>query len=556
PAFGKRSLTKGVYGLGRFGACAALPPGFHLGFADPPLTRHSPESDVLGPVQLRLAAGFALCCLAWPQIAQAQTQTQDQQPPPSLGGLRSATGIFDPLVVLNPNTNTADPAASAGVIAAPPDSELPLTTGTPRLRGTTAAAAVESADLIGPIGAPENAQAAAAATVVSNAAGPTFAPTPPDDPYAPEPLRLGMFNVNGEGTLTYGKSTNVSNSAGGTEGQFSSVQFEGGAVSDWSRHQLRFASAVDMDLNRGTGRNRPTDIDLEAFLRLDLGEASAVTLGAGYGLSTEDASSPNALITGSDNPFLSEYSLDIAYERNAGLIGLQLRGGLTAARYGDIQIAGQPNVSQTSRDRNGATLGARLGYNGGGRITPFVDVEYELGRRVTALDAAGFNRNFNGMRATVGADVDLTGKLSGSLQAGYSRRDYADVRLPNIGGLIVEGNLDWQATDRLRVGLNLNSEIAGQSTPGVSGSIARGAGASVDWQATDALAFGLNAGVTRTNYSNAEQDTEYTVSASADYWLTPHAGVTAQVGRTQLQTNRVGAAYSATSVEFGLKVRH
>ncbi|MEN0087402.1 MAG: outer membrane beta-barrel protein [Pseudomonadota bacterium] len=478
--------------------------------------------------------------------------------------LRGSSALVSPVVVnnsassqsvLETTSTTANRSTNVqtdGVV----DGDV-LTTGTPRFRGAgVPVAPADSANPIGSVGPPDTALAATAAGATAAPAGPTFAPEPVADPYAPQPVRIGNFNVNGEASATYGRSNNLSNSVGGAPGTFGSFGFVGGAISDWSRHQLRLASSADLDLNRGIDRNRPTDIDLEAELRLDLGNSSSVTTRATYGLSTESASSPDALITGGDNPFLTEYGLGLTYARNAGRLGLQLRGGLTAARYGDIRVSGQPAVSQNQRDRNGAQIGARLGYNGGGRVTPFVDVEYEIGRRVTPLDGNGFDRKFTGMRAAVGADVELSGKLNGSLQIGYGRRNYSDIRLPSIGGIVVNGNLDWQANDRLRVGLNLNTDFAGQSTSGVSGSIARGAGASIDWQATDALALGVNAGVTRTDYSNDERDTQYSVSATADYWLTPHAGVTASVSQTRLDTNRVGAAYNATAIELGVKLRH
>ncbi|MEO0635014.1 MAG: outer membrane beta-barrel protein [Pseudomonadota bacterium] len=506
-----------------------------------------------------LCAASALA-LAIP-AAVAQTLDNNSLAPPLLDDLRTSRATNDPLVVNNSTLRSQ----TGNTTAQAPNSQTqqqvlgadPQTTGTVGLRGELRPEApVNSANPIGALGPPDSSLPSGPAAQLANAEGPTFEPEPIEDPYAPQPLRLGTFNVNGEATLTYGRSSNLSNSAGGTPGRFSNFSFTGGAVSDWSRHQLRFTSAADIDLNRPTLRNRPTDIDLDAALRLDLTEGSSVTLTAGYGLFTEDASSPDALIIGNDNPFLAEYDLGIQYDRNVGLIGLQLRGGLTAARYGDIKIAGQPAVAQTQRDRNGATLGARLSYDGGGRITPFVDVEYELGRRVTRLDANGFDRRFNGLRASMGANVELSGKLSGSLQMGYGRRDYADVRLQDVGGFTVDGSLDWRANDRVTVGLNLNTDFAGLATAGVSGSIARGAGMSVDWQATDALAFGVDANLSQTRYSNADRDTRYSLSASADYWLTPHAGLTGEVSRTRQVSNRIGAAYTATSVEVGLKVRH
>lgn len=552
----------GVYDLPRFAA-----PAGRITRAEEPLFLNDRQIGAMNTRQrwlIRMASAanvgglVAFALLAAPTHAFGQTASNTGANSLLSGDLRTSSRLTDPVLVnTTPSVAANSPRAidgtatgSINVITA--DGE---TTALPR-QVAVPASPVDNANPIGSVEPPDVSLPAAAVGSVAAPAGPSFAPEPVADPYAPQPLRVGTFNVNGEATLTYGQSSNLSNSAGGTEGRFGSFGFQGGAVSDWSRHQLRLSSSAEVDLNRGTGRNRDTDLDLGADLRLDVGTASTVTLSAAYGLFTEDASSPDAAITGSDNPFLSEYALGIAYDRNAGRLGLQLRGGLTADRYGDIKIAGQPAVSQAQRERNGATLGARLSYDGGGRITPFVDAEYELGRRVTALDANGFDRRFNGMRATIGAQVEVTGKLAGSLELGYGRRDYADVRLPNVGGLIVDGNLDWQANEQLRVGLNLNTDFGGQSRAGVSGTVARGAGASIDWQATDALALGLNAGISRTDYSNAERDTQYSVSATADYWFTPHAGLTGQVSRTRLDSNRVGAAYSATEVELGLKVRH
>jgi hypothetical protein len=394
-----------------------------------------------------------------------------------------------------------------------------------------------------------------AAGSIANAAGPD-GPLETGDLYQPTPLRLGMFDVSGDLTLTYGASTNPNGVGGGTSGRFSSAVFTGSAVTDWSRHQLRLGSRANADLTRaGQGRN-DIDLDLDAALRLDLADETSVTLGATYGVSTEEASSPDAFITGTDNPLFSEYGLSATLDRNAGLVGLQLRGELSAERYAPIEIAGLPAVSQQSRDRNGLALGGRLIWNGGAVVRPYVDLEYEIGSRVTALDANGFDRAFKGMRGAVGADFNFSDKLNGTFEVGYGKRDYADANLSDLSGILVSGALNWSPTERLTTNLTASSGFEGQSRAGVSGSVNYQLTSSVNWQAMDNLDLGLTAGVRRTNYSNAEHDTEYSIGANASYWFNPYVGLTGQVARTELKTNRIGAAYSANSVELGLRLRH
>ncbi len=62
------------------------------------------------------------------------------------------------------------------------------------------------------------------------------------------------------------------------------------------------------------------------------------------------------------------------------------------------------------------------------------------------FDSNGLQRDSNGTSVKVGGDFNVFGSLTGELAVGYLERSYKDPSLPNIGGVIPDGSLIWQAT--------------------------------------------------------------------------------------------------------------
>ena len=441
-------------------------------------------------------------------------------------------------LVLIPGVQNTEASADPVVIGNPANS---LVTGS--LRGTQTTAGPNGSSPAGRISTTPAGNAVAPLGPRSNRIG-NGAGNNADsgNSYDPEPLRVGRFNVSGELAVTGGASTNLTSAAGGTDGRFSRAQFSGSAKSDWTRHQLRLSSSADVDLFNSGSVNRDVSINLQAETRLDLTQGNTLTLNSGVVFATEDANSPDAAVTGTDNPIVSTYTLGATYDRDVGIVGLQLRGGLEATRYAPVEIAGQPAQSQDTRNQNVGSLGARLSYDKGGKWQPYIDASLARGDRTVRLDANGFDRRYLLGSLLAGAVFEVWDGLRCNVEACYTMRVFADTRLDDLSGLTANANLQYNPTDDLSISASLGTSFSGSSQNGASGSIAYDAGANLVWSLRDNLELTASSNFVFTDYSNDERDAQLDLSLGANYWITPHAGVTAEVSRTNLTTNRVGAA--------------
>ncbi len=84
-------------------------------------------------------------------------------------------------------------------------------------------------------------------------------------------------------------------------------------------------------------------------------------------------------------------------------------------------------------------------------------------------DASGFNRDSRGITATVGSDFRLSGLLTGAASVGYTWREYVDPQLENIGGLVADASLRWEATGLTTVELGARTAVGETTYANASG---------------------------------------------------------------------------------------
>ena len=122
----------------------------------------------------------------------------------------------------------------------------------------------------------------------------------------------------------------------------------------------------------------------------------------------------------------------------------------------------------------------RGGYELTPGVTPFVEAAVDTRRHDLTTDASGYQRNSKGVTGQVGSTFELSRLLTGEVAVGYTRRNYEDARLAQLGGLIGNASLVWTANALTTVKFTAASTIAESTVAGVSGVFSRDVGLQVD----------------------------------------------------------------------------
>lgn len=447
---------------------------------------------------------------------------------------------------------STEQATGAPIVINADGTSLPVRSGSPANSAQTLTPTPTNSDLVA---LPET-QIGNRANEVGVSANPVQdSPILPNDTgYDPEPLRAGIFDVSGQLDLVHGYSSNAEQEQNGESGQFTQARLSTQAVSDWSSHELRLSLDAQLDFYRSKGAKQQ-ELSTQSQLSLDLKQNSQLNLSAGYSVQREDINSLGANFSVDNAPLIHQWRNDISYNRDAGRLALELGAGLTTTRYSDIDTnAG--TISQTERGRNEAELSATARLDSDASISPFVRLGYEYGGRQTKLDTNGINRKFQGFRGSVGAVLDNSEKLTGSLSAGYAQRKFKDSQLDELSGFIADANVSWSPWRNLALSANAQIDFSAQEAATISGATRSQLGVSADWSVLENWDLGLGLNFERLAYSNDDKDTQTSFEVSSSYWLNTYMGVSGAARYIKQDSTRANASYDETQIELGVSLRH
>lgn len=298
-------------------------------------------------------------------------------------------------------------------------------------------------------------------------------------------------SVNSETTRFNGSSTTRT---------FGQTDLKGTLTSDWSRHQLTVTGEGILQKNlSGTGQTEPF-ASLNADLRLDLSDDTVGHLTAGYSLSRESATDPNAVLGASDQSAVQALTAGASIERQAGVLRGLASADITRTTYSDVTLTDGSNLSMSDRDRNTGTLRLRAGYEISPALVPFLEVSaartiYDLG-----ADSGGYARDMKSLGGKGGVQLDFGEKLKGELGLGYRRATFADARLAAIDAVVLDAAATWSPRRGTDITLGLLTSIEPSVVPGQSGYINRAMTVTLNQQVLDNLVAKLLGGVTWRNY--------------------------------------------------------
>lgn len=344
-------------------------------------------------------------------------------------------------------------------------------------------------------------------------------------------IRVGSFVLRPTLNNTVGSET--TKSAGTTTSRsYLQTELKGTLTSDWSRHQLSVTGDGIFQRNlSGEGQTKPS-ASLNTDLRLDISRDTIANLTAGYTLTRESATDPNALLDAIDQSRVQTLTGGASIERDFGLLRGLAALDVSRTTYSDATLSDGSSVSLSERNRNEGNLRLRVGYELSPALIPFLEASTGRSFYDEATDSAGYARDAESYGGKAGVTVDLGEKLKGELGLGYRHVTFADARLAAIDAVVLDATATWSPRRGTDITLGLVTDVEPSVIAGQSGYVSRALTLSLTEQVRDDLVAKLTGGATWRDYRPAGtsgNDVVTTLGASMAYGLNRYLDLTADV---------------------------
>ncbi len=376
-----------------------------------------------------------------------------------------------------------------------------------------------------------------------------------ENPFGAVGLRVGSITLRPtleQGIEVNSKATGAA-ATGSTTNSITTVRLDG--ASDWRKGSLETTGFLT--LRRAFSGESVFDPEAGATLKLTqpLLNDWSYAIGASYGLKRESAVSGSAFpTTFTKRPLAQDVGVSFSIGKNEGLLQPSAKLELNRSTYGDA--IGPLGVAVSQSDRNQTSLRGtfRLGAEISPAITPFVELVYGKTWRDERVDVFGNDRSSDDLRASVGAEVNLSKKLNGEFSVGWLRQSYHSASLNNIEGLALAAALNWspQQGTTVTAGLTTSAEPTNSAT--VSGSLLHTATVGITHQLSSRLSASASLGASYRDFTaGGGNDTTLSAELTATYWVNRLLGVNAKARYESVSSSDPMRESDTTTFLLGLK---
>jgi hypothetical protein len=380
--------------------------------------------------------------------------------------------------------------------------------------------------------------------------------TPETDPYAPLGIRAGAFILKPSLDATVGFDSNVPRSSTPTSSSFYTIAPELRTKSDWERHEFRsilrgsYSGYPDLP-----SFNRPS---FESILdgRIDVTRQTRIELQNRFQYATETPGSPNFQTDSKKPTPFTTISGTVGAFHQFNRLEVGVRGTIERTRYDDSELNDGTTVNNNDRDLTSHSVELRGSYEWAPGVKPFVAVTADKRLYDLAQDRFGINRDSRGLTPRLGSTFELGRLVTGELSVGYTKRDYHDPQLQDIGGVVADASLVWAATALTKMTFTARSSVYESTQPDVSGVLSRDFGIKVDHALREWLIGTVKFGYGIDEYVGSPQvDNRFVASAGLTYKMNRNVQWNGEVRREQRTSNVKGNDYTANIFLLGLRLQ-
>jgi hypothetical protein len=300
------------------------------------------------------------------------------------------------------------------------------------------------------------------------------------DSYAPLGFGIGTLRLYAYAEPSYGRDSNPNRLSQNVESsKFWRVDMGLRLrAPDWTRDDVQanlrlgyvdYFSVENADRPDGVGDflyrydiARDTKMKFEGRFTLDTQRPGAP------GLAT---SLPNVVVV--NRPLIVSLGTSVGVTQSFGRLDATMRGSYDRWIYQNAKYNDGSVLDLQATSYNNFGINPRLSYELTPSARPFVEATFDRRIHDAWLDPYGYARDSTGVSARAGTTFKVTDLLRGEASGGYANRDYADVRLPNLRGPIVDAALIYSATPLTTFTLRTGTTLSETTLAGAAGILSR-----------------------------------------------------------------------------------
>jgi hypothetical protein len=391
-----------------------------------------------------------------------------------------------------------------------------------------------------------------------------------DDPFGAVGDYVGGFLVKSAVELRGGYDTNPGRTFVPQGSPFFVVAPEFLAVSDWERHAVvadlrgsftgygnTFSPPAD-----GTISSAPTNVDRPDFTghidgRLDVTHDTRLLAQMRLRVATDNPGSPNIQAGLARYPIYSTLGGTFGVDQNFNRLQISAGGTVDRTVYTESRLT--DGTSTTNDDRNFNQYGgvARISYDLLPGLKPFVEGEGDSRVHDLQFDRNGYQRDSSGGYVKAGTSFEFSRLLTGEISLGYAARDYVDVRLNRLQGLLVGSSLTWTATPLTTAKFYSTTSIDETTLAGVSGVLTHIYTFEVDHDFRRWLtAIGKFTFGTYAYQGDGRFDKTYSLEGDLIYKMTRNLWFKGTLRRDWLESNIPGNSTNSTVGMLGVRLQN
>jgi hypothetical protein len=384
--------------------------------------------------------------------------------------------------------------------------------------------------------------------------------TPPAmgmDPYEPTGFTAGNFVIKPAVEMTTGYDSNPARIPGGTGSPFVVVAPVVSVRSQFDRHQLnadvRAAYIDDTQLQR---LSHPT-VDARLNGRYDFTDNTALNGEGHFMLDGDDPGTARFTNRFAKIPLVSTTGGSVGVTQKFDPLEVSVKGAVDHLQFQNVLLTDGQILSNQDRNFNQYAVQSRASYALTNEFHPFIDVAVDRRVHELPVDMLGFRRDSTGTAVEGGVTFALTDKLTGDAAIGYLVRQYQDLMLRPVSGVIADANLMYQFSKETTLQFGAKSQVAEIAEAGISGVFKRDVTVELDHQFQPWLVGTLTTGYGADVFVGSTRvDNRYFVDIGMLYKVSRLLQLKANLRQEATRSNAMENNLNATVVSVGARVQY
>ncbi|HUS96291.1 MAG TPA: outer membrane beta-barrel protein [Hyphomicrobiaceae bacterium] len=377
------------------------------------------------------------------------------------------------------------------------------------------------------------------------------------EPYQPIGHRIGSFILLGNVETDVAWFSNVFNSTQARSDVAAEARTGLRLVSNWRRHAAEVSFNGNIGAFREFDRENPKAYTLQGRGRLDVSRFTNVETLVSRAVTQESRSSIDSRAGALDRPFVTTDQVAASLNHRFNRLRIQLRGAMQDAQYGDAVVVGG---TVSNLDRNLQTTAGAVRASWEFKPTLFAFAEVGLDRRAyeAAARSDGIQRDSQGERYRAGVSFGNSSQiLRGEIGLGYGRQRPDDTRLPDVDGILIDGNVAWRISGLTSMIFTAASDVSETTLAGSAGAWNRTAGVEIRHAFRRHLIGNAGLSYNVQDFSGVSLvEKSLTTSAGLEYYLNRNITLFGRYRHVAFTSDIETRNYNADEVRVGMRIQH